>query len=141
VAVKDNASEFERLLSCLVEPNQAWARHAPVLVLGVTSLKFGGNGKENRAAHHDLGLASANLSIEATRRGLSVHQMIGIVPERAREMYDIPEGFEPLTALAIGYAGSLANAPDGLRERDETPRTRRTLAAFVFGGAWGEPGL
>src|SRR6516165_3567994 len=104
VATKANAGEFERLVSCLVEGNQAWAGAAPVLALGCTSLKFALNDKPNTAAHHDLGLASASLTLEATSRGLSVHQMIGILPDRARELYRIPDGVQPLTALAIGYA-------------------------------------
>src|ERR1035441_10698672 len=33
VATKENPHEFGRLLSCLVEANQAWAKAAPVLVL------------------------------------------------------------------------------------------------------------
>src|SRR5262245_42331601 len=77
VATRDQPAELERLLSCLVEPNQVWARLAPVLALGCTSLSFTRNGQPNAAAVHDLGLASANLVLEATARGLSVHQMIG----------------------------------------------------------------
>src|ERR1700691_4862143 len=75
VATKENLHEFGRLLSCLVEANQAWAKGAPVLVLGVVSLRFSKNNKDNRAAVHDLGLAAGNLLVEATARGLSVHQM------------------------------------------------------------------
>src|SRR3954471_20634613 len=62
VATKSNPAELERLLSCLVEGNQAWARAAPVLALGCTSLHFTLNGKPNAAAAHDLGLASAGLT-------------------------------------------------------------------------------
>ena len=62
VATKADAAEFERLLSCLVEGNQAWAKAAPVLALGCTSLNFVRNGKPNAAAVHDLGLASATLT-------------------------------------------------------------------------------
>src|SRR3954463_9863012 len=78
VATKADPEAFERLLSCLVEGNQAWARAAPVLALGCTSLHFTRNGKPNAAAVHDLGLASASLTLEATVRSLFVHQMIGI---------------------------------------------------------------
>ncbi|MFZ3326133.1 MAG: hypothetical protein WA231_09680 [Methylocella sp.] len=66
--------KFERLLSCLVEGNQGWAKHVPVLALGIVSLKFAKNGKEKSAAVHDLGLAAGNLVVEATARGLHVHQ-------------------------------------------------------------------
>lgn len=66
-------------------------------------MMFGGNGRDNRAAIHDLGLAARNLVFEATARSLAVHQMIGILPDKARETYDIPQGQEVWTALAIGY--------------------------------------
>jgi nitroreductase len=137
VATKANRAEFERLLSCLVEGNQAWARAAPVLALGCTSLHFARNGKPNAAAVHDLGLASASLTLEATARGLFVHQMIGIVPDKARELYRIPEGFEAKTGLAIGYAADPEALPEKYRERDLAPRARRPLAEFVFAGEWG----
>jgi nitroreductase len=137
VATKANPEGFERLLSCLVEGNQAWASAAPVLALGCTSLNFALNGKPNAAAVHDLGLASASLTLEATARGLFVHQMIGILPDRAREVYGIPEGVRPLTGLAIGYAADPAALPEKYRERDLAPRPRKPLAEFVFGGEWG----
>jgi nitroreductase len=139
VATRENSPEFGRLLSCLVEANQAWAKAAPVLVLGVVSLRFAKNNQDNRAAVHDLGLAAGNLSVEATARGLSVHQMIGILPDKAREIYRIPEHFEAWTAMAIGYKADPANLPDALKKRDLTPRQRKRLSKFVFSGQWGQP--
>jgi len=137
VATRDQKEEFERLLSCLVEGNQAWAKFAPVLALGCTSLKFERNGQPNAAAQHDLGLASGNLVLEATTRGLAVHQMIGILPDKARQLYQIPEGVQPLTGLAIGYAGDPGRLPEQIRQRDQARRARKPTTAFVFGGKWG----
>jgi nitroreductase len=137
VATKANPAEFARLLSCLVEANQAWAKAAPVLALGCTSLHFARNNKLNPAAVHDLGLASAALTLEATARGLFVHQMIGIVPERARELYRIPEHVQPLTGLALGYAADPNVLPEAYRQRELAARQRKPLAEFVFGGEWG----
>jgi nitroreductase len=137
VATRDEAAEFARLLSCLVEGNQAWARNAPVLALGCTSLRFARNNQPNAAAVHDLGLASGTLLLEATARGLAVHQMIGILPDKAREIYRIPEGVQALTGLAIGYPGDPAALPENLRPRDQTRRPRKPIAAFLFGGQWG----
>ncbi|MGH6839233.1 MAG: nitroreductase family protein [Methylocella sp.] len=139
VATKEGAEPFERLLSCLVEGNQAWAKRAPVLALGVVSLKFRGNGQDNRAAIHDLGLASGTLVFEATAKGLAVHQMIGILPDKAREMYGIPEGHEAWTALAIGYRGDMASLPGPLQQRESAVRRRKKLSEFVFTGRWGSP--
>jgi|HubBroStandDraft_6_1064221.scaffolds.fasta_scaffold417411_2 nitroreductase len=139
VATRDDRAQFERLLSCLVEGNQAWAKHVPVLALGIVSLKFAKNGKDNRAAVHDLGLAAGNLVVEATARGLHVHQMIGILPDKAREVFGIPEGYEAWTGIAIGYEGDPATLPDNLKQRDLTPRQRKPLKEFVFTGKWGNP--
>jgi hypothetical protein len=63
--------------------------------------------------------------------------MVGILPERARELFGIPPEAEALTALAIGYAGDNPTASDALRERDRGPRQRKPLAEFVFTGRWG----
>lgn len=137
VATKANPAEFEQLLSCLVEGNQAWAKAVPVLAIGCTRLQFVRNEKPNAAAVHDLGLASATLILEATARGLFVHQMIGILPDRVRELYHVPEGVQPLTGLAIGYLGESSVLPEVYRQRDLAPRLRKRLAEFVFGGQWG----
>jgi hypothetical protein len=108
-----------------------------VLALGCTRLTFVRNGQPNGAALHDLGLASGGLVLEATSRGLAVHQMIGIVPERARELYEVPAEVQPLTALAIGYAGDARQLPDAMRPRDAARRPRKPVAEFVFAGRWG----
>jgi nitroreductase len=137
VAKKENPEEFQRLLSCLVEGNQVWAKAAPVLALGIAKLRFARNDQPNRAAIHDLGLAAGNLVVEATARGLWVHQMIGILPDKAREIYAIPEDYEPMTGIAIGYAGDPKALPEGLRERDLARRPRKPLKEFVFSQKWG----
>ena len=138
VATVEDSAEFDQLLSCLVEGNQGWATGAPVLALAVVTRRFKRNGKPNAAAEHDIGLASGNITLEATARGLSVHQMIGILPDRARELYSIPEGCDALTALAIGYAADADQLTENLRARDTSPRTRKPLSEFVYSGTWGK---
>lgn len=140
VATKDDQAEFDRLLSCLVEGNQAWAKRAPVLAIGCVCTRFVKNGKPNPAAEHDLGLASANLTFEATSRGLYVHQMIGILPDRVRELYAVPAEALPLTGLAIGHLAPPEALPGRIRERDRSERSRRPLSETVFQGTWGTPG-
>jgi nitroreductase len=138
VATRDNPEEFQRLLSCLVEGNQAWAKDVPVLMLCVVKLNFSRNDKLNRTAYHDLGLASANMCLEATSRGLAVHQMSGILPDKAREIYGIPEGYEALTGIAIGYPASPEDIPEDLRSRDLKRRPRKPIGEFVFSRTWGK---
>jgi nitroreductase len=137
VATKDDPGGYARLLSCLVEGNQQWAGAAPVLAIGCTNLRFARNANPNGAALHDLGQASAYLALEATARDLAVHQMIGILPERVRELFQVPEGVQPLTGLAIGYAGEPGLLPEKMRDRDAARRPRKPQAEFVFSGRWG----
>jgi nitroreductase len=137
VASRKDSEEFDRLLSCLVEGNQPWAQFAPVLALGCIALNFARNGQPNAAAQHDLGAASACLTLEATARGLFVHQMIGILPDRAREVYQIPNDFQALTGLAIGYLGNPDDLPERYKDRDLAIRSRKPQSEFVFGGRWG----
>ena len=137
IATKDNTEEFERMLSCLVEGNQIWAKSALVLALDIARLNFEYNNKPNRAAIHDLGIAAGTMLFEATARGLSVHQMIGILPEKARKIYAIPDGYEVITGIAIGYAGNPNSLPDNMKERDAARRPRKPLSDFVFGNRWG----
>ena len=141
VATTENPDHFQQLLSCFNEGNQVWAKNAPVLALGIVSRKFAHNHEENRAAIHDLGLASGNLVLEATARGLCVHQMIGILPDKARELFNIPAGDDAWTGMAIGYRGDPMTLPATLQQRDLTPRQRKSLAQFVFAGKWGNPSI
>ena len=63
--------------------------------------------------------------------------MIGILPDKVRELFRVPPHVQPLTAIAIGYAGDPATLPEAYRQRDLSPRTRKPLAEFVFGDQWG----
>jgi nitroreductase len=139
VATRAQPSAFARVLSCLVESNQVWAKFASVLALGVAALKFKRNAKLNRVAIHDLGLATGNLLAEATARGISAHAMVGIEPDRARELYRVPDDCEVVTGLAIGYVGEPDELPAELRQRDLAPRQRKSQREFVFGSNWREP--
>jgi nitroreductase len=138
VATRENPAEFARMLACLVEGNQAWAKHAPVLMISVAKLAFAHDGKPNRHAFHDVGVASAFLTFQATALGLYVHQMGGIYVDRARETYGIPHGFEAVAGIALGYLGDPSTLPDALRERKLAPSKRQPLDEMVFSGRWGE---
>lgn len=139
VALRTDKAAFDKVLSCLVEANQQWAQHVGLLALGVISTTFSRNGKPNRVALHDLGLAAANLTFEATARGLHVHQMAGIEPEKAKKLYNIPDGFEVCTAIAVGYRTPDDKLTGEMRERETSERPRKQLAQFVFDGAWEQP--
>ncbi len=140
LATRDDEAAFAKVLGCLVEANQAWAKHVPVLLLTFIKKTFTKNGKPNRVAEHDLGLAAATLTFEATRRGLHVHQMAGIDTEKAQHEFKAPDDFAAMTAIAVGYAvEDTSQLSDSARKVDEAPRERRPLGQTVFADTWGKP--
>lgn len=114
-----------KILSFLVEFNQQWARHAPVLVLischGESELFK----KPNPHAEYDCGAAVAFFSIQATEVGLAVHQMAGFDPEKATTDLILPDGYTALTIFAVGYPAQESNfLPEFLQERQEKQKAR-----------------
>lgn len=138
VATKDQPEEYLKMLSCLMESNQAWAKHVPVLMLSFAKKTFSRDGKPNRVAIHDVGAASAQLTLQAEALGLHVHQMAGIEMGKIRSTYGVPDDFEPVAAVAVGYPGINRDLDEAIRQRDTKPRTRKPLGEFVYGGKWGE---
>ena len=138
VAMKENKAEYDRLFNCLVEANQKWAYRAPVLLLSVAKLQFE-DGSPNRHALHDTGMAAENLVIQATAFGLAAHQMAGFLIDQARKDCQIPESYEPVAMMAIGYPGDPALLPDRLRARETQPRVRKPVTEFVYSATWEQP--
>jgi nitroreductase len=136
LATRDDQEEYDLLLDCLVEGNRVWARQAPVLMVSVAA-RLDRDGDPNPHAWHDVGQAVAGLTVQATALGLFVHQMAGILPDKIRELYRIPDSHEPVTGLALGYPGIPDQLPDKLRQRETAPRTRKPIGDFVFRGTWG----
>jgi len=139
VATKDSHEAYDRLLSCLNEKNRQWAQYAPVLILSVAKTYRGMDGKENRYAFHDVGLATANLIVQATALELYTHAMAGFSVQRAQEVLEIPEGYKPVAVIALGYlpesSGGDKLRTDGIAKIS----TRKPLDTFVFEGRWGNP--
>jgi nitroreductase len=138
VTTKEKPEQHAALVGCLTEKNQQWAQRAPVLMVSVAKLNFEKNGKPNRHAFHDVGMAVANMIVQATAVGLYVHQMAGFSVERVREIYGVPEGFEPVAAIAVGYPDDPDVLPVTFREQEVGPRQRKPIDRFVFEAKWGE---
>lgn len=137
VAPREDEAAFAKALSCLVPGNQAWAQHAPLLLLSLARTTFAHNGKPNRHAWHDVGAATAQMALQATSLGLYIHPMAGIDVERIRSEYQLPENVDPVAAIAVGWLGDPATLPEKLEKSERGPRSRKGLEEVVFGG-WGE---
>ena len=139
VATRDEPERHEELLGLLSESNRSWAGRASVLMVALARERFEKTGSPNRHFRHDLGQALAHLTFEATARGVAVHQIAGFDVERAAEALEVPEGWHPVTVVAVGYPGDLDEAPEELVKKDRSPRLRKPQEAFVFRGRFGQP--
>lgn len=87
---------------------------------------FTRNGSPNAYHRHDPGLATAGLTLQAAALDLHVHVMAGILPNKAREIFSIPDDYDIVTAFAIGYRGAPDDLPEALRQAER-----------VFSDTWG----
>jgi nitroreductase len=138
VAAQQDGEAFARLLETLTERNREWARHAPVLVLSVAKCDFTHNGQPNRHALYDAGQAAAYFTLQATELGLYVHQMAGFDVMKARQLLEIPVGYEPATMMAVGYLDDPEAMQDAPRQHRRSRRARKPLDSLLFEGRWGE---
>ncbi|MER3523806.1 MAG: nitroreductase [Ignavibacteria bacterium] len=126
VASKEPANDYDRLFDVLNEANKAWAHTAPVFAAVVAKMTFDRDGRPNRAALFDVGGAVAALTAQAVSLGLQVHPMGGFDSARLKAVCRIPDGYEPIVMLAIGYPDEKALLKEG--------RVRNQVSSFVFQG-------
>ena len=124
VARREDSEGFGRLLDTLVDQNRKWARNAPVLALSVAKADFTHSGRPNRHAWYDVGQAAAYLTLQATELGLYVHQMAGFDPVKARQLLNIPEGYEP----AATWPWATRTTPSRSRKRYRNTRAKLATA-------------
>lgn len=139
IAPKEDISNFNNLLNVINEHNQVWAKNAAVLILTITKVSYDSTGQLNKHALYDLGNAVANLTFQATAMDLFVRQMGGFNIEKARDIFSIPEGYQPVSVLAVGYKGNPEMLPEALRIREKTIRTRKDLDEIAFKEKFGKP--
>ncbi|MPQ46513.1 nitroreductase [Marinifilum sp. N1E240] len=133
---KSYPERYEQLLSCLGEFNQIWVKTAPMIILTLAAKNFAKNGKANAHARHDLGLAIGNMSAQAASMNLYLHQMAGFSPDKARELFEVPDEFDIVTMIAVGYKGNAEILPESMREMETSVRDRKDLDSLLFCGDW-----
>ena len=123
---------YQRIFDTLIDFNKSWAAASPVLILTVAKLTITKDGSENGHALHDTGAASATMALEATALGLYVHGMAGFSRTNAKESFNLPADFAPVTVWALGHLGDDSTLPSPLQAPERAPRNRKALADLVF---------
>ena len=139
IVVRRDAASRAAVVASLTGANPRWADGAPVLIVACAAANRERDGKPNRYAWHDTGLATSQLLTQATHLELATHPMAGFDAEKLRAAVGIPAGFDPVTVIAVGHRAPAETLPEDLRVRELTPRTRRALDDIAFAARFGEP--
>jgi nitroreductase len=129
--------EWAPLFEALIPYNQAWVKHASVLVF-VVSDRFrrreGAEPSPNPWHSFDAGAAWGYLALQAHRLGWAAHGMAGFDKARAHEAVGAdPEQFNVEAAIAVGRPTDPAILDEPYRSR-EVPSQRNPVEGFAFEG-------
>lgn len=131
-ASKTNNVKYNKLLDCLVEFNQIWAKTADVLIITLAKKNLSRNDKPNRHYMYDLGQSVANMAIAAESLGMHMHQMGGYYKEKVIEHFNISDEYESASIIALGYKGDSSILPEEFRKIEDNPRERKTLDEIIL---------
>ena len=136
IYTEKGSEAYDRLMDCLIDFNQDWAKLAPVLMLSIYKEKKE-DGTDYYHAMHDLGLSLGNMTVQAQYLGIALHHMAGLDRDKAMEVFEVPEGYRVATAIAVGYyGGTLDWLPEDLQDREVGERERLPQEEFAFKNAW-----
>ncbi len=131
-STQDEKDVFNDYIEFLSDGNKVWAKHAYAIVISMTRTKFSYNGKPNRYAFHDTGMAVTNLLLQALTLDVYVHQMGGYSVEKVKKYFKLGDDIEPVAMMAVGYLGDGSFLTPDLLKRDEKRRPRKSVTEFVF---------
>ncbi len=112
-----------QVMGTLHEGNQRWAGDASALVVALAERQR--DGQRIGSADYDLGLAVAQLTVQAHDLGLAVHQMGGFDHAGLTGVLEPGDGVHPVVVIAVGQRADAARLPADLRQRETAPRQRR----------------
>ncbi len=124
--------EFAEFLGFLDDSNKVWAKNAYALVLIMARTKYTYNGKPNRFAVYDTGMAVASLLLQAAAFDIYAHQMGGFSSEKVVDHFGLKDDMVPITVMALGYLGDGSSLPQEVAAKDEVRRPRKQVFEIVF---------
>lgn len=119
---------FEQFWECLMPGNQPWCKQAGALVLAVKNDFFAQNGKKNGTAEHDLGMANAQLSLQALHMDIYSHFIGGFDRNKISQLINLKESSTPVCMIALGHRGETEDLPEPYRTREVGARSRKALS-------------
>ncbi|EPZ43383.1 nitroreductase family protein [Alicyclobacillus acidoterrestris] len=128
--VAQTEEELATFSEFIAPGNRVWTdNNVPAFILLLAD-KYRPNGELNPYYAFDAGAAWQSLALQASQLGLVTHALGGFSKDKAREVLQIPDQYEVLTLIALGYQGDKNRLPKELQER-EAPNDRRPLSESI----------
>lgn len=137
--VVERADPSRPALEAALDPGNAWAKRAPVLIVAGARREDAPVVETREYHHHDTGLATMCLIARGVDQGLLVHPMAGWKEAPLKASLSMPEEVRPISVVAVGYRGKPEELDEATRKKDGKPQTRKELGEIAFRGRWGEP--
>ncbi|MBU1375007.1 MAG: nitroreductase family protein [Alphaproteobacteria bacterium] len=129
--------DWDRLFDVLIPYNQAWVKHASVLMYVISDRFRRAEGHAPAPIHShsfDAGAAWAYLALQASHIGWAAHGMAGFDLARSYEALGVPEDqYRVEAAIAVGRPTDAAILDEPYRSR-EAPSPRNPVSSFAFEG-------
>lgn len=143
VATRGSAAH-QVLVPHLSRGNSGWVPRASVVFLSVAVIGQDGTELSDLLVPlHDVGQASAHLTLQARAMGLHAHQFGGFDHDAVAAGLGVPADARLVAGIAVGVRGNPAEVPERDAEREQRARSRRPLAETAYDEQWGHawPGL
>ena len=132
VVARRGDHRFAQMIDSMAGFNKVWSPKASALVL-VAAVTTQTDGTFRTGALYDAGLAAALLTVEASHRGLVVHQIGGFNHEAIMSDFNLPAEITPIAILAIGKQAAADSLEDPkLIEREISVRSRVPLDSLIL---------
>jgi nitroreductase len=118
---------FETLKNCLLPGNSPWAKDAAVLLVSMARTMYTANQKINASALHDVGMANAQLLLQAQAMNIYGHMMGGFDQEKLRSALSLQEHQQAICVIALGYLDIPEKLEEPFKTRELQARQRKSL--------------
>ncbi len=125
-------SALEKGRTALSKGN-SWAEKAPLLIAAFSKPDLDCQLKDGRQYYQfDVGMAVQNILLQATELNLVARPMAGFKPDVIKEEFNLPDEYEVIVMIAVGYEGNMDDLSEDLQKRSRAPRQRNPLSDNFF---------
>jgi nitroreductase len=121
---------FEMLKNSLLPGNSPWAKEAAVLLVSIARTIYTANQKTNASALHDVGMANAQLILQAQSMNIYGHMMGGFDQEKLRSVLSLSDQQQAICVIALGYLDIPEKLEEPFKARELQARQRKSLNEF-----------